>query len=225
MSGLEFIPSNQTFGKTYRKEAPRMTSDTQELRIIVLRLGQLEKQNRRLKWTGVAIAAAFLALWGIGSISQASPATGVIEAQKVIFKDANGNVRGWIGVFGKGSELILGNDQAQPRMRLLVSSDASDLHFYGSQNSGMNLGVDSGDPAVSMVSSAANGAAGIAFAKGGPNLTLKDEAGFSTVVGATGLEPLAGSGVSQRSAASIVLLNKDKKVIWQAPPSVGTGHK
>ena len=202
-----------------------MTSDSQELEAIVLRLGQLEKQNRRLKWTGVAIAATFLSLWGVGAISQASPATGVIEAQKVIFKDAKGNVRGWIGVFGKGSELMLGNDQAQPMMRLLVSSDASDLHFFGSQNSGMNLGVDSGDPAVSMAGAGANGAAGIAFTKGGPNLTLKDRSGFSTIVGATELEPLAGAGANHRSAASIVLLDKNKKTIWQAPPGFGANHK
>jgi hypothetical protein len=206
-------------------EAPHMTSDTQELRTIMLRLGKLEKQNRRLKWTGVAIAAAFLALSGVGLISQASPPHGVIEAQKVIFKDANGNVRGWIGVFGKGSELMLGNDQAQPMMRLLVSSDASDLHFFGSQNSGMNLGVDSGDPAVSMVGAAANGGAGIAFTKGGPNLTLKDRAGFSTIVGVTELEPSAEAGMNHRSAASIVLLDKNKKMIWQAPPSFAAGHK
>jgi hypothetical protein len=189
------------------------------------RLEQVEKQNRRLKRTGVAIVVALAVLWGAGSIGQASSATGVIETQRVVFKDAAGNVRGWIGVFGKGSELMLGNDQAQPMMRLLVSSDASDLHFYGSQNSGMNLGVDSGDPAVSMIGAAANGGATIEFAQGGPSLTLKDRAGFSTVVGATGFEPLGGSGASQRSAASILLLNKDKKVIWQAPPSVGAGHK
>jgi len=202
-----------------------MTSDSPELRTIMQRLGQLEKQNRRLKRTGIAMVAALAVLWGTGSIGQASSATGVIETQRVVFKDAAGNVRGWIGVFGKGSELMLGNDQAQPMMRLLVSSDASDLHFYGTRNSGMNLGVDSGDPAVSMVRAAANGEAGIEFAKGGPNLTLKDGAGFSAVVGAIGLEPLAGSGANQRSAASIVLLNKDRKVIWQAPPRVESGHK
>ena len=198
-----------------------MTSDAQELNAILLRLGQLEKQNRRLKWTGVAVFAAFLALWGVGSLSQASPVPGVIEAQKVVFKDAHGNVRGWIGVFGKGSELMLGNDQAQPMMRLLVSSDASDLHFFGSQNSGMNLGIDSGDPAVSMVSALGNGGAGIAFAKHGPSLTLKDGTGFSTVIGATELESSAGTAVNHHSAASIVLLDKDRKMIWEAPASLG----
>ena len=202
-----------------------MTSESPELQTIMQRLGQLEKQNRRLKRTGFALGAALAVLWGIGSIGQASSPTGVIETQRIVFKDAAGNVRGWIGVFGKGSELMLGNDQAKPMMRLLVSSDASDLHFYGSQNSGMNLGVDSGDPAVSMVGAAANGGAGIEFTKGGPSLTLKDEAGYSTVVGATGLEHLAGSQAHQRSAASILLLNKDKEVIWQAPPSVEAGHK
>lgn len=200
-----------------------MTSDTQDIRTIVLRLQQLEKQNRRLKWIGVSIAAILLALWGVGPTSEASPATGVIEVQKVVFKDPNGNVRGWIGVFGKGSELMLGNDQAQPMMRLLVSSDASDLHFYGSRNSGMNLGIDSGDPAISILGASANGGATFEFAGGGPSLTLKDKAGSSTVVGVAGVQPTAGSGAHQRSAASIVLLNKDKKVIWQAPPNIGAG--
>ena len=117
----------------------------------------------------------------------------------------------------RGRELILGNVNAQPMMRLIVSTDASDLHFFGSRKSGMNLGLDSGKPDISLMGAEGNGGARITFGENGPTLTLEDAKEFSTIVGAAQLEKPANSGARQKSAASIVLLDKDKKVIWQTP--------
>jgi hypothetical protein len=191
-----------------------MTLDTPELHAIVERLDKLEGQNRRIKRGSVTV---FVALSALVLMGQAAPSPRVVEAQKFVLKDTDGNVRGWMGVIGKGSELTLGNVNRQPGMTLMVSLDASDLHFFGSRKSGMTLGVNSGDPALSMIDAEGNGGAGIAFAKDGPSLTLEDGRGFSTVVGATQLETTAKGGAHQTSAASVVLFGKDKKVIWQAP--------
>jgi hypothetical protein len=191
-----------------------MTSDTPELQSIMERLGKLEEQNRRLKRGGIAILAALSAVVSMG---QAAPSPRVVEAQKFILKDANGNVRGWMGVIGNGSELTLGNANAQPMMGLMVSTDSSDLHFFGSRKSGMNLGVNSGDPAISMIDAEGNGGAGITFAKDGPSLTLEDRNGFSTVVGTTQLETPGNGETHHTSAASVALLDKGKKVIWRVP--------
>ena len=150
-------------------------------------------------------------------MGQAAPSPRVVEAQRFILKDSDGNVRGWMGTIGKGSELSLGNVNAEPMMRLIVSTDASDLHFFGSRKSGMNLGLDSGSPDISMMGAEGNGRAGITFGKDGPALTLEDAKEFSTIVGATQLEKPANSGAYSASAASIVLLDKDKNVIWQTP--------
>jgi hypothetical protein len=81
----------------------------------------------------------------------------------------------------------------------------------------MNLGVNSGDPAFSMIDAEGSGRAGVAFAKDGPSLTLEDAKGFSTVVGTTQLETPVNGEAHHTSAASVIFFDKNKKVIWQAP--------
>lgn len=80
----------------------------------------------------------------------------------------------------------------------------------------MNLGVNSGKPSISIADVDGQGAAGITFAKTGPSLNLQDASGFSTVIGSSQIgDPARPAQPS--SAASIVLLGRDKKVIWRAP--------
>ena len=191
-----------------------MTPNTPELQAIVERLRRLEEQNQKLIWGGVIV---LVTLSAVALMGQAAPASRVVEAQKFILEDASGNVRGWMGVVGNGSELTLGNSNAQPMLRLLVSTDASDLHFFGSRKSGMNLGVDSAEPALSMTDAEGSGRAGITFEKDGPSLTLQDAQGFSAIVGTTQLSTQAKDRYGHTSAASVVLLDKHNKVIWRAP--------
>jgi hypothetical protein len=122
-----------------------------------------------------------------------------------------------MGTIGKGSELILGNVNAQPMIRLIVSTDSSDMHFFGSAKSGMNLGLDSGSPGISMSGADGNGGARITFKEPGPSFTVEDAKGFSAIIGATQLEKLKNRKPDLSSAASIILLDKDKNVIWQTP--------
>ena len=53
--------------------------------------------------------------------------------------------------------------------------------------------------------------------EGYSTLRLTDKKGTSAVIGHAGLEKTVTWGVEQRPASSIVLFNKDGKVIWQAP--------
>ena len=191
-----------------------MASETLDLNPVLKRLSKLERQNQQLKSMGIVALVAFSAIFLMG---QMAPFPHIVEAQKFILKDKAGNVRGWIGTIGKGSELSLGNDNAQPMMRLVVSTDSSDLHFYGNRKSGMNLGVDSGIPDISMAGAEGNGAMRITFHESGPNLILEDANGFATILGAMATDKRVASNDHGRSAASIILLNKDKKIVWQAP--------
>jgi hypothetical protein len=102
-------------------------------------------------------------------------------------------------------------------MSLKVSDDSSDLHFFGNQNSGMNLGLDSGDPSVSMLASASNGGSGITVSAAEPSVVLKDRNGLSAILGAAQLKGPPGTEVKQTSTASVVLLDKSGKIIWKAP--------
>ncbi|HWO33230.1 MAG TPA: hypothetical protein VNO32_30900 [Candidatus Acidoferrum sp.] len=191
-----------------------MTHDAPELQDILKRVGRLEAQNRRLKWGGISLLAVLSAFVLMG---QAAPTPRVIEAQRFVLKDAKGNIRAWWGLLGQGSELTLGTLNKQPKMSLKVSDDASDLHFFGNQNSGMNLGLDSGDPSVSMLASVSNGGSGITVSAAKPSLVLKDGNGLSVILGASQLKGSPGAEVKQTSAASVVLLDKSGKIIWKAP--------
>jgi len=71
-----------------------------------------------------------------------------------------------------------------------------------------------------MLAAETSGRARITFGKDGPTLTLEDAKGYSTIVGVTQLEKQASGEAHAASAASIVLLDKDKKVIWQTPWSI-----
>ena len=191
-----------------------MTDDTSDLPEILIRLGRLEAQNRKLKWGGVSI---LVVLSGFVLMGQSAPTPQVIEAQRFVLKDAKGNVRAWLGLFGKGSELVLGNVNKESKMSLKVSEDASDLHFYGGVHSGMNLGVDLGNPAISMADAEANGTAEISFSTAGPAMSLHDGRGFSTTIGAAQPRTQAGGEVKQPSAASVILRDKSGTIIWKAP--------
>jgi hypothetical protein len=68
-----------------------------------------------------------------------------------------------------------------------------------------------------MIAAEGNGEAGITFREFGPSLSLVDAKGFSTIVGATQLEKSSGTVRRSTSAASVMLLEPNKKVIWQTP--------
>ena len=191
-----------------------MTVETPELRAVVERVGKLEKQNRRLQR---GMLATFIAFSAVILMGQAAPSPRTVDAQKFVLKDANGNVRGWMGIVGKGSELVLGNDSAKPMISLRVSNDSGDLHFYGERRSGMNLGVNSGNPSISILDADGQGGAGITFGKNGPSLSLEDGNGFSAVVGTSQIDNSSDGQARYTSAASVVLFDKKKKVIWRAP--------
>ena len=191
-----------------------MVSGSQDFDFIVCRIRQLEAQNRRLKALGIAILTFFSAIILMG---QAGSSPRVLEAQKFVLKDSDGNVRGWIGTIGKGSEVILGNVNSQPMIRLIVSADAGDLHFFGSHKSGMNLGLDRGVPEISMIGADGAGDTRITYSDYGPSLILEDASGSSVILGTTQPAQSAAPQVHSHSTASLKLLNPEKKVIWQAP--------
>jgi hypothetical protein len=199
---------------TPHQENSAMTSDPSELQAIKNRLSTLEAQNRRLKWSGLSLLAVLSAFVLMG---QTAPTPQVIEAQRFVLKDAKGNVRAWLGLFGKGSEIILGDTNKEPKMTLKVSEDASDLHFYGGEHSGMNLGVDLGYPAISMAGTDGNGRVDIAVSTSGPAIKAQDEKGFSTILGAAQLKASPGAQAKQTSGASVILLDTSGKIIWKAP--------
>lgn len=191
-----------------------MTCATPELTAIAERVSTLERQNRVLRQGMIANIVVFLSIILMG---QAKPSPRIVEAQQFVLKDANGAVHGRLGVLPKGSEMILGNDTAQPIMSMRVGTDSGDLHFYGTRRSGMNLGINSGSPSISIQDVDGHGSAGLTFGENGPSLKLEDGDGFSTLIGTTPIEKLGEGQAQHTTAASVVLYDKRKKVLWRAP--------
>lgn len=188
-----------------------MSNASSDLQVIQARIEKLESQNRRLKLAGLGGLIIFGAAI---AMAQSAPAPKVVEAQRFVLKDGQGNVRAWLGLFGEGSELVLGNSAKQPMMTLKVSDQASDLHFQGQENSGMNLGLDFGVPAISMAGSSGSGQATLAVNETGPEFALRDSQGSSA---ALGIPDGAAKSRHAKSAASVRLLDKEGKVLWSAP--------
>jgi len=183
--------------------------------VILKRLERLEAENRRLKVCGTVLAVAIAAFVLMG---QAVARPKVVEAERFVLKDSSGNIRGWMGLLKEGSELTLGNIDRQPMMTLQVSEKASDLHFQGQENSGMNLGVDFGVPAIAMAGSGGSGQAMLRVKDVGPTFGLRDSRGFSATVGVPETELNGTTKSDKRSAASVRLLDKGGNVLWSAPP-------
>jgi hypothetical protein len=51
----------------------------------------------------------------------------------------------------------------------------------------------------------------------GPQVMVKDKEGFSTTIGTTDLRSPRTGASGKTSAASVILFDKDDKVLWQAP--------
>jgi len=51
----------------------------------------------------------------------------------------------------------------------------------------------------------------------GPQLMVKDKEGFSTIIGTANLASPRTGATGKTSAASVILLDKDSKLLWQAP--------
>jgi hypothetical protein len=84
------------------------------------------------------------------------------------------------------------------------------------RRSGMSLGINSGSAPISILDGDGKDSAGINFGKNDPSLNLQDANGFSAVLGTSQVEN-PNRQTQQTSAASLILLDNNEKVIWRAP--------
>jgi hypothetical protein len=96
-----------------------------------------------------------------------------------------------------------------------VSAESPKAHFYltpdqilfsgaGSKGLYASLGVEGGSASASVVGP-------------GANVEVEDNDGYDATLGVTKLKAQSTGTVEKRSAASLVLFDKDKKVLWSAP--------
>jgi DNA helicase HerA-like ATPase len=129
-----------------------------------------------------------------------------IEAERFIVKDSSGKTRGEFGSDAGGATLTVGSlvegERGTPGEKYLVT-------LHGGDYAWINLrSADTREYINGRLNAKANG---------GALLSLADGEDYETEIGNTALlSPLTGEKHST-SAASVVLLAKDKKVLWSAP--------
>jgi hypothetical protein len=154
-----------------------------------------------------------------------APATPVmpknIEAESFILKDANGKVRAELSMGGTGPSLKF-RDQAGVALVTLSLNDSAPggpflLLSDPQHHAGLSMSVLEGAGSqLSLTGERADVQAHIGVTPEGTSLALSDQEGFTANFG-SGMQPSKNGQVKKTTAASITLLNKDRKLLWSAP--------
>jgi hypothetical protein len=207
---------------------------------IMARIGRLERENRRFKRGAIVFLVMAASVGLMAQTRQSAPASGqkpkgrapaapapaaapagptAVEAQGFILKDANGKVRAELGLAGgspslkfrdeSGSALVSLSLNEGPAGPVLLLSDPQ-------HHASVALSVlEKAGPQLSLTGERADIQLRMGVTPDGTTLELSDKDGFTTSIG-NGIVPKNGQ-VKKTSAASIVLYNKERKVLWSQP--------
>ncbi len=232
---------------------------------------RLDRLEREMRWWRRAAAVAGAVLGLVTLVGATTPkAAPVIEAEKFVVRDANGNVRAVLGpedsrgllkpdsmsLFGEyglhlydsdgtyraglrendGSdqswELVLNARKTHSGANLLVLENQALFVLRATEQTReaaerestelvkkLNAAKTAEEKGKLLLSQRFNGVrASLMASPRGPNLGITDEHGRErAVLGATALETIATGTIEQRPASSLVLFDKDGKVLFQAP--------
>jgi hypothetical protein len=199
-----------------------MYSESLSLEDLQGRLLKLEKQNRRFKQLGVAalIVPALLVVMG------QAPSKKTVEANEFVLKDANGRIRAKIGMgldfqHKDGPAIVLFDAENDSRISISTSEDDAQV-LVNSHQAGASSSMWAGAPGNRGSGLGVTGPAGVVRVNlngpvgDGPQVSVEDKEGYSTQIGRSDLVTKTGRE-EKTPAASLVLFNKDKKVMWSAP--------
>jgi hypothetical protein len=190
-----------------------MNSQETALEEVRERLIKLERQNRRLKQTGAAALIVAASLFPMGQASR----TKTVEANEFVLRDSGGNVRARLSVDDKtlGASLVLSEKNGSDD--LVLSSNA--------RIGGGMVALKKSEETLLLLPSS------VGFYHSGDEKTpdvvkaqfssdalfVTDDQGFVARIGAIDLTKPSTGETRKRSAASIVLVDKEKHVLWEAP--------
>jgi hypothetical protein len=183
---------------------------------IIHRLEKLETENRRMKKIGI-VAGIVVSMFIVGG--QAKTAR-VVEANEFRLVDASGKVRGKFSTNDAGQTLLTLTDSTeQISASLGTGTEGSSLVLSAMNiNTWVHLSTPKGIfGGLHMIGPGGKLDVTLDDSNGGPNLSVEDKEGYSSVIGRSDLVLTKTGKKEQTPAASLVLFNKDKKVLWSAP--------
>jgi hypothetical protein len=202
-----------------------MNSEAPSLEQLQERIAKLEAQNLWFKRCG-ALALASVALLAI--MAQAPSATRKVDANEITIRDAKGNIRARIGVDATTDSAEMWLQTAKGDIGTSISQNGIVMKQDGVArtilgDSSITLTNSKGQPNVRIT--AADDAERDLFIEGstgflqylpGHALEVSDSDGYEALIGTTDVHGAAKAG-GQTSAASVVLTDPDRKVLWKAP--------
>lgn len=200
-----------------------MDSSLNNFEDVEVRLLRLEGQIRRIKRVGGVVLAIAAAILVMGQ----TPSKKIVEANEFVLRDESGNIRARLFMTAKsattGKELLGIDDlrpvtiPPEPTLALYDDKEQVKAMFNGGNISFLDSqGHLSGELMGGILSLAGNGDSSFALLT--PyNLNLSDSDGFSTTLGLASLVTPRTGESHKTSAASLVMFDKNKNVIWKAP--------
>jgi hypothetical protein len=192
------------------------------------RVERLEKQNRWMKRMGVVAILPAVALLISGQAKVDTKKT--VEATEFVLKDTNGGVRAKLGMgavllMKNGPGLVLYDEHGQERASVGTSDEETriDVSSGGTLTSSTFSSMWAGMPGKTGSGVGSTGPSGVVRMNldggvaGGPQIGLQDKEGYEINIGKTDLVFTKSGKKQQTSAASVVMFDKDKKVLWSAP--------
>lgn len=184
-----------------------------------LRVDRLERQNRWLK-RGGAVLLASLALMGVMGQAMPKSVPKVIEAGSIILRDANGSVRGLLQVQSSEMSLSFTDDKGTTRALLSINATGSFLTLLHPNGKGqVGLHADTGlGTGVVLWDQDHKQRVRLDVDSSGPAVVLLDEnTKVRAVLGHSELETTTTGTVVHRPASSLVLFDKNGKVLREIP--------
>jgi len=190
------------------------------------RLEKLERENRRMKKIGI-VAIVFASVLFISGQAKTNK---VVEANEFVLKDGNGRARARLSMVTVSDTTLMQkdipnlsfyDDEGHPRIFIAALPEESRIYLNDSQQT-MHSAMWAGSAALSGAGVSITGRNELVqvtldtFIEG-PQLVLKDKEGYSAEMGRTDLVQTKTGKEEQTPAASLVLFDKGKKVLWAAP--------
>jgi hypothetical protein len=190
------------------------------------RLEKLERENRRMKKIGI-VAIVFASVLFISGQAKTNK---IVEANEFVLKDGNEKARARLSMVTVSDTTLMQKDipnlsfydaEGHPRISIAALPEESRIYLSDSQQT-MHSAMWAGSAALSGAGASITGPGELfqvtldTFIEG-PQLVLKDKEGYSTEIGRTELVVMKTGKQEQTPAASVVLFDKGRKVLWSAP--------
>jgi hypothetical protein len=193
-----------------------MQSHFNGLEDIQNRLLRVERQNRRLKQFGVAVLIASASLIVTGQ----APSKKIIDANEFVLREEGGSIRARLFVTAKNTTSMTIPGFAEPVP--VTSNPAPTLALYDEKGQAVGLLNNDSITFIKSHISLGGGALSIGDQTSGVvvspySVGLFDEQGFELTLGRRALATPRTGETQMRSAASLVMFDKNKNVIWKAP--------